>query len=51
LELVIGTRDQKTRMMGLSDGRKSFMIDTRPACDRHPDRHTDTRRQIDRTYA
>ena len=38
MELGIGARGQKTRMMGLPDGR----LDTIPACDRQTDRHATT---------
>ena len=46
MELGIGARSKKTRMMELPDGSKSFKtglaIDTILACDRHPDRHVAT---------
>jgi len=45
LELGTGTRGKKTRMLGLTDGRKSFKIDLavytqyRSVTDRHPASH------------
>ena len=45
LELGIGARDQKTRMIGLPDGRKSFkiglavLIQYRHVTDRRTDGH------------
>ena len=49
LELGIGARGQKTRMIGLPDGQKSFKTALRldtliPACDRQTDGRTDGHR-------
>ena len=53
LELGIGARSPKTRMMGLPDGQKDRLrrLDTIPACDGQTDRRTDTARQQRPRYA